>query len=46
MGCGPIELFLVPASSSTTGVTKAVVCAISCLWDGAYKTTLAVDRKE
>ena len=24
---GPIELFLVPASDSTTGVTKAVVCA-------------------
>ena len=29
---GPIELFLVPASS--------------CLWDGAYKRTLAVNRKE
>ena len=25
---GPIELFLVPASVLTTGVTKAVVCAI------------------
>ena len=25
---GPIELFLVPASASTTGVTKAVVCDI------------------
>ena len=25
---GPIELFLVPASCSTTGVTKAVVCVI------------------
>ena len=25
---GPIELFLVPAQCSTTGVTKAVVCAI------------------
>ena len=24
----PIELFLVPANCSTTGVTKAVVCAI------------------
>ena len=32
---------------STTGVTKAVVCVIlSCLWDGAYKRTLAVNRKE
>ena len=29
---------------STTGVTKAVVCALSCLWDGAYKRTLAVYR--
>ena len=25
---GTIELFLVPASSSTNGVTKAVVCVI------------------
>ena len=25
---GPIELFLVPASAQTTGVTKAVVCVI------------------
>ena len=25
---GPIELFLVPGLYSTTGVTKAVVCAI------------------
>ena len=25
---GPIELFLVPAIASTTGVTKAVVCVI------------------
>ena len=25
---GRIELFLVPASCSTTGVTKAVVCVI------------------
>ena len=33
---------------STTGVTKAVVCTIislSCLWDGAYKRTLAGNRK-
>ena len=27
-GVGPIELFLVPASASTTGITKAVVCII------------------
>ena len=32
---------------STTGVTKAVVCDIlSVLWDGAYKRSLAVNRKE
>ena len=28
---GPIELSLVPASASTTGVTKAVVRAILCV---------------
>ena len=27
---GPIELFLVPAKCSTTGVTKTVVCVILC----------------
>ena len=30
---GPIEIFLVPAS------------VLSCLWDGAYKRTLAVNWK-
>ena len=30
---------------STTGVTKAVVC-VTCLWDNAYKRTLAANRKE
>ena len=30
---------------STTGVTKAVVCVILSV-DGAYKITLAVNRKE
>ena len=25
---GPIELFLIPASASNTGVTKTVVCVI------------------
>ena len=29
-----------------TGVTKAVWYVLSCLWDGAYKRTLAVNRKE
>ena len=43
--CGePIELFLVPASAPQR-VTKAVY-VLSCLWDGAYKRTLAVNRKE
>ena len=30
---------------SMTGITKAVVCAI-CLWDGAYKRSLAANQKE
>ena len=42
---GPIGLFLIPTSSSTTGLTKAVY-VLSCLWDGAYKRTLAANRKE
>ena len=32
---GPIELFLVPASA-----------VLSCMWDDAYKRTLAANRKE
>ena len=40
--CGePIELFLVPASDP-----RLVWYVLSCLWDGAYKRTLAVNRKE
>ena len=35
---GPIELFLVPASAPRL--------VLSCLWDGAYKRTLAANRKE
>ena len=38
---GPIELFLVPASAP-----RLVYQRLSCLWDGAYKRTLAVNRKE
>ena len=34
----PIELFLVPASAPRY--------VLSCLWDGAYKRTLAVNLKE
>ena len=36
---GPIELFLVPASAPRLYV-------LSCLWDGAYKRTIAANRKE
>ena len=36
---GPIELFLVPASP------PQLVYVLSCLWDGAYKITLAANRK-
>ena len=36
---GPIELFLVPASAP-----QLVWYVLSCLWDGAYKRTLAVNR--
>ena len=36
---GPVELFLVPASAPRLYV-------LSCLWDGAYKRTLAVNQKE
>ena len=40
--CGePIELFHVPASAP-----RMVWYVLSCLWDGAYKRTLAVNRKE
>ena len=35
---GPIELFLATASAPRL--------VLSCMWDGAYKRTLAVNRKE
>ena len=37
---GPIELFLVPASA------QRLWYVLSCLWDDAYKSTLAANRKE
>ena len=44
--CGePIELFLVPASAPRL-VQQRPWYVLSCLWDGAYKITLAVNRKE
>ena len=42
---GPIELFLVPASAPRL-VQQRPWCVLSCLRDGAYKITLAVDQKE
>ena len=39
---GPIELFLVPASAPRLRPWYV----LSCLWDGAYKRTLAANRKE
>ena len=42
---GPIELFLVPASAPPL-VYQRLWYVLSCLWDGAYKRTLAVNRKE
>ena len=38
---GPIELFLVPASAPQL-VQQRLWYVLSCLWDGAYKRTLAV----
>ena len=42
---GPIELFLVPASAPRL-VQQRPWYVLSCLWDGAYKGTLDVNRKE
>ena len=42
---GPIELFLVPASAPRP-VHQRLWYVLSCLWDGAYKRTLAVNQKE
>ena len=42
---GPIELYLVPASAPRL-VYQRPWYVLSCLWDGAYKRTLAVNWKE
>ena len=42
---GPIELFLVPASAPRL-VQQRPWYELSCLWDDAYKRTLAANRKE
>ena len=42
---GPIELFLVQASDPRL-VQQRLWYVLSCLWVGAYKRTLAVNRKE
>ena len=41
--CGPIELFLVPASALQL-VYQRTWYVFSCLWDGAYKRTHAAIR--
>ena len=41
---GPIELFLVPASAPRL-VYQRPWYVLSCLWDDAYKRTLAFNRK-
>ena len=42
---GPIELFLVPASAPRL-VQQRPWYVLSCLWDDAYKRTLAANWKE
>ena len=42
---GPIELFLDPASAPRL-VYKRQWYVLSCLWEDAYKITLAANRKE
>ena len=42
---GPIELFLVPASAPRL-VQQRPWYVLSCLWNDAYKRTLAANRKE
>ena len=42
---GPIELFRVPASAPRL-VLQRPWYVLSCLWDDAYKRTLAANRKE
>ena len=42
---GPIEVFLVPGSDPRL-VQQRPWYVLSCLWDGTYKRTLAVNRKE
>ena len=42
---GPIELFLAPASAPRLVYQKPWY-VLSCLWGGAYKRTLAANRKE
>ena len=42
---GSIELFFVPSSAPRL-VLQRPWYVLSCLWDGAYKRILAVNRKE
>ena len=42
---GPIQLFLVPVGAPRR-VYQRLWDVLSCLWDGVYKRTLVVNRKE
>ena len=42
---GPIDLLLFPASAPRL-VYQRPCYVLFCLWDGAYKRTLAVNRRE
>ena len=42
---GPIELCIIPAGAPRL-VYQRPWYVLSCLWDGAYKITLAVNWKE
>ena len=42
---GPIELFVIPASAPRL-VQQRLWYVVSCLWDDAYKRTLAANRKD
>ena len=43
---GPIKLFLVLASALRLVYHGVSWCMLSCLWDNAYKRTVAANRKK
>ena len=42
LDCGPIELFLIPASATQLMYQRSWY-VLSCLWDGAYKISHAAN---